>query len=493
MRLLNTQSLEFAEFFDSKVPKYAILSHRWGEREIGFKEILKRTAPPGPALRKIERCCRLAASNGLQWVWIDTCCIDKRSSAELTEAINSMYKWYQRSKVCYVYLNDFQFTPNPSWGGQPSISRWLEEHEDFSQKFSSSLWFTRGWTLQELLAPETLVFFDAEWQEIGTRHELRGHISAATKIPTIYLGEYRVDSKHIRTATKMSFAAHRITSREEDVAYCMLGLFDVNMPLLYGEGAIKAFQRLQVEVIKVSSDESLFAWTSNEPASGMLASRPSCFADWGDIAMTHLRAKDTFRRRFATSNIGLEFPIPGHLPKQDLIPVYLNCYRSIQGQRKDIQQRSALCIQLRVHDDVTFRVRCDTLDPAKFPQMYDYHTLLDLKTELQDTRTIYVQQPVELEVEYSRILSEIEEGGLQFAKLPIVQQYIASSDSQGMIFWNPTPSPIAEDPAGRFINSGDCSPEEEANARYHTFNALMITAGYVLFSGKPRDTVLSQN
>ncbi|KAL8848230.1 MAG: hypothetical protein Q9221_006748 [Calogaya cf. arnoldii] len=424
MRLLNTISLNFSEFFDSNIPKYAILSHRWGAREIGFKEILKRTAPPGPALRKIERCCKLAASRGLQWVWIDTCCIDKRSSAELSEAINSMYKWYERSEVCYVYLNDVHYTPTEPWDFYQRD--WKESEVSkgivFKEEFESSLWFTRGWTLQELLAPEAPVFFDAEWREIGTRLDLNRLITTITGIPEKYLVRGRVSSQ-ASTAAKMSFAASRTTSREEDIAYCLLGLFDVTMPLLYGEGASSAFQRLQIEIIRKSSDESLFAWTSNEPASGMLAPHSSCFADSSGVRTINSFSKGVFNRR-------------------------------------------------------------------SYPQHYKDYDIHNLKPEMKTARTIYVKQPDAIEVEYSRILSQIEAGELQFAKL----SFVATHDlSEGVTFMNPGPTPIATDSGGRFIELGDGSPEAQADARWHTYNALMTTAADVVFSGEPRDRILCQD
>ena len=262
MRLLNTTDLSFYEFFESEIPKYAILSHRWGPGEITLKEIRKLTAPPGPALRKIERCCRLAGSWGLQWVWIDTCCIDKRSSAELSEAINSMYTWYQRSQVCSVYLKDFQFSSTEllNFNNEPSVAMryWHFEHfSDPGRRFNKSAWFTRGWTLQELLAPETLIFFDANWNEIGTQWDLLSPISEATKIPRVYLvRQDRLSEASI--ATKMNSAAYRTTSRAEDIAYCLLGVFGVKMPFLYGEGAYNAIQRLQIEIIRKSNGEFLF-------------------------------------------------------------------------------------------------------------------------------------------------------------------------------------------------------------------------------------------
>ncbi|KAI4256613.1 MAG: hypothetical protein L6R42_006114 [Xanthoria sp. 1 TBL-2021] len=441
MRLLNTGSLDFAEFFDSDIPKYAILSHCWGAREIGFKEVRKRTAPAGPALRKIERCCRQAASDGWQWVWIDTCCIDKRSSAELSEAINSMYKWYQRSEVCYVYLSDFHFSPaelskksrfllstvlkygtrrpfeSVEEGGRSMslFAHWFNRQPDFMRRFGNCVWFTRGWTLQELLAPKSHVFFDAEWNEIGTKLDLRLAISAATKIPEDYMlgprhevSNFMLDLSHeISIATRMSFAANRVTSREEDIAYCLLGLFDVAMPLLYGEGATNAFQRLQIEIMRKSSDESLFAWTSDAPVSGLLAPNPTCFADSGTLVSFKQP-----RRRFAMSNIGLELPVPDHLPEKGSIPIYLNCGRS--SDPITLQGPNALCIQLRVKDNEAFRIRCDLLDPAAYPQRYEHFKVGDLRNEMKNTRNIYVRQPNKIEVLFNGAISQLESANYNY-------------------------------------------------------------------------------
>lgn len=471
MRLLNTKSLDFTEFFDSDVPKYAILSHRWGSQEVGFKEMRKRTAPRGPGLRKIKQCCRLAASRGLRWVWIDTCCIDKRSSAELSEAINSMYRWYERSSECYVYLADFQLSPRElsdkislgvfeRYGG----TEWLAQKESFKQRFSDSLWFTRGWTLQELLAPEDPIFYDAEWNRIGGCKDLGPEISTATRIP-----ESQFDLKFLSSpasvATKMSFAAHRITSREEDIAYCLLGLFDVAMPLLYGEGAFNAFQRLQIEIMRKVPDESIFAWTSDEPASGMLAPTPSCFANSSEICNFNQHFRRVFRRPFAMSNIGLDFPVPTHLPHKGIIPVYLNC-----GKSRYSGQTKTLCIQLRVDDDIAYRIRCHLLDPIEYPQCYNQCEARDLHHEMQSTRTVYVRQPDHLEHKYSRLRARIEEGELRLIDVP----WIATAEP-GETFMNLGPVPIAADSSGRFMNSGDGSPEAEARAEMSTHNALMKT------------------
>jgi hypothetical protein len=146
-----------------------------------------------------------------------------------------MFRWYKNAQVCYVYLSDVTV----------------------ETEFHSSRWFTRGWTLQELIAPSNITFYDKDWDDVGTKQELGNYISDITGID---LGVLRgQDLELVSAAKKMSWAALRQTTRTEDVAYCLLGIFDVNMPLLYGEGK-KAFIRLQEEIMKVSSDQSLFAW-----------------------------------------------------------------------------------------------------------------------------------------------------------------------------------------------------------------------------------------
>ncbi|KAM0712011.1 hypothetical protein Q7P37_011105 [Cladosporium fusiforme] len=241
------EKLEIIEEFGLDVPEYAILSHTWGRDEVTYQHVLGGTAQEHGGYNKVLSAMRLAASDGLEYIWIDTCCIDKSSSAELSEALNSMYAWYERSKKCYAILEDVP-----------------ERYSaDFVSKFSSSRWFTRGWTLQELLAPTNVYFFGKDctdvWTPIGDRIQLQDQISEVTKIPFGYL-DGREHVHHASVAKRMSWAAKRQTKREEDVAYSLLGLFQVNMPMLYGEGS-KAFLRLQEEIMKQSDDHSIFAWT----------------------------------------------------------------------------------------------------------------------------------------------------------------------------------------------------------------------------------------
>lgn len=263
MRLLNTDTIELKNFtvLDQE---YGILSHTWGsdDEEVSFQEMtanpLSPTTTSKPGFRKIQNTCeRVKTLYNLQWVWIDSCCIDKTSSAELSEAINSMFRYYQEAKVCLAVLVDFD--------------------EDM-ETFSRSRWFTRGWTLQELVAPSEVHFFDMHWSMRGTKKELVDRISSITKVPLrVLLNDIALED--IPIAVKMSWASLRQTTREEDIAYCLLGIFDINMPMLYGEGK-KAFVRLQEEIIKQSTDLSIFAWADRQydyAFSGLLAKSPAAF------------------------------------------------------------------------------------------------------------------------------------------------------------------------------------------------------------------------
>ncbi|KAI4196234.1 MAG: hypothetical protein LQ350_006687 [Teloschistes chrysophthalmus] len=260
MWLIDFDTLQLEEFIDVDLaPPYAILSHTWGKEEVSFQEFtqtpLSDATRSKAGYRKIKKFCATAAKWSrwcegepprVNYGWVDTCCIDKKSSAELSEAINSMYGWYMKAVYCLAYLADFILPGSQGFQGL---------HADWQQQFRKCRWFTRGWTLQELLAPEELTFFDHDWNPIGSKDDLRHQISEATNIEIEYLNS----PAHASVATRMSWASRRSTTRIEDIAYCLMGLFQVNMPLLYGEGP-KAFLRLQQEIIRSSFDESIFAW-----------------------------------------------------------------------------------------------------------------------------------------------------------------------------------------------------------------------------------------
>ncbi|KAF7533283.1 hypothetical protein G7054_g7211 [Neopestalotiopsis clavispora] len=281
MRLINSHSLELEEFVDA--PPYAILSHTWGEEEVTFQQYrnwhgaLSRYLAEGEGLSrdqgitpadialfdrikhgqslmtcenpqqqqqqgilKILRCVERARSERHDHVWVDTCCIDKTSSAELQEAINSMFAWYEDADICYAYLSD--------------IDKRIHGHDDLSK----SRWFSRGWTLQELLAPANVLFLDTNWVTLGSKSRLSRILEKTTGIDYAYL-THGANPREASIATRMSWAANRETTRQEDKAYCLLGIFDIHMPMLYGEGN-RAFQRLQMEIMKTSGDSSIMAW-----------------------------------------------------------------------------------------------------------------------------------------------------------------------------------------------------------------------------------------
>jgi hypothetical protein len=237
MRLLkynNTGDISLTEFLDD-VPPYAILSHTWGQDEVTFQEMFKRTGTSKAGFEKILFCGEQARRDSLQYFWVDTCCIDKSSSAELTEAINSMFRWYQKAVKCYVYLSDV------STKKRKASDSFIEN--TWESAFRSSKWFTRGWTLQELIAPHLVEFFGKDWRFLGDKKSLERHICEITGIPSKALrGSPLVE---FSATERMSWTANRQTTRKEDQAYSLLGIFDIYMPLIYGEGKEHAFKRLR--------------------------------------------------------------------------------------------------------------------------------------------------------------------------------------------------------------------------------------------------------
>ncbi|KAH6858958.1 heterokaryon incompatibility protein-domain-containing protein, partial [Alternaria rosae] len=231
MRLLDTRTLELKAFVDS-IPPYAILSHCWTDDEVVFSDLADlEQARKKKGFSKIEKTCELAIGDGFDYAWIDTCCIDKSSSAELSEAINSMFAWYRDSEQCYAYLADVELQGAFAQGE-------AARHQNI---FSLSKWFTRAWTLQELLAPsnlqsgrdEGMKFYSRDWQLLGSKASIGRRISQITGIPMEYLEGQSLETASI--SMRMSWAADRQATRSEDIAYSLLGIFDVNMPLLYGE------------------------------------------------------------------------------------------------------------------------------------------------------------------------------------------------------------------------------------------------------------------
>jgi ankyrin repeat protein len=295
MRLLNAETYRIESFVGRAVPPYSILSHTWGadEDEISLQDIQgynfvygQDKAGRGRNLPvKVAGCCQQTLKDGRNYVWIDTCCIDKTNAVELSEAINSMYQWYANASTCYVYLADVSAQENPRLA---------------DSRFAKSRWFQRGWTLQELLAPKGLQFYDSEWNIIGSRSDLSAVVERIAGIPRPFLLGWA--SPHVASvAQRMSWASNRHTKRIEDAAYCLLGVFGVTMTMIYGEGLVRAFTRLQEEIVKHIPDETILAWSPNptQPvgaesakiAGRIFATSPAEFADCGNIIS---RAQGTF-------------------------------------------------------------------------------------------------------------------------------------------------------------------------------------------------------
>jgi hypothetical protein len=313
MRLLKINAegeLSLVEYIDEQAaPSYAILSHRWGEdhEEVTLKDFIDGSGQNKKGYEKIVACGKQATKDKLEYFWIDTCCIDKTSSAELSESINSMWRWYRRATLCYAYLNDV-----------PARVEYQEQLALLAQ----SKWFTRGWTLQELLAPSTVILYDAAWESIGSKNELAKTISRATGIDEFYLSSNSKSPGRASVAEKMSWASTRTTKRQEDVAYSLLGLFGISMPLLYGEGN-KAFLRLQEEIIKQSDDQSILAWNLMRPheavpllysslsgtfhAIGCLARSPAAFCASRDIVRS---VNPGPPKPYTVTNMGLQIELP---------------------------------------------------------------------------------------------------------------------------------------------------------------------------------------
>lgn len=258
MWLINAPTLALEFFLPEQAPPYAILSHTWGDGEVSLAEFqrLDEHTRAKPGFSKIQKTCDIAEAHDIAHVWVDTCCIDKTSSAELSEAINSMYSYYRRATVCFAYINDWY--PNTTWKNLSS-----GKSKGKSKSESSPLrWFTRGWTLQELIAPSDVRFYDSTWNFRGTKadEEVLPHLFSITGINQDILRDGSEDKlRNICLAQRMSWASRRETTRTEDIAYCLLGIFQINMPLLYGEGD-RAFKRLQEEIIKSTTDLSILAW-----------------------------------------------------------------------------------------------------------------------------------------------------------------------------------------------------------------------------------------
>jgi hypothetical protein len=404
MWLLDTTTLKLKEFIGRSIPSYVILSHTWGltEDEVSFSDMRKHRdiAETKIGFSKIKNCCLKAVQDGLQYAWVDSCCIDKRSSAELSEAINSMYKYYAESTVCYAYLAD---VPSSTEGQTATVS---------DQDFTNSRWFTRGWTLQELLAPSIVCFFASDWTFIAAKQSIRGsdsmktetklfleQLAVITKIPKDVLEDPKAVHNY-SSAQKMSWASWRQTTRVEDTAYSLMGLCDIHMLILYGEGETKAFHRLQLEIIQKIPDQSIFAWRrkSDEPSdSGLLANSPRDFREASGIVI--LQNGHARFQSYSMTNLGLQISLAiqnDKLPSEQessfcqFQPVtgFLQCWEPRTYNVVAIRLKP-MHIGLQDRRVVYRRTACDTFEPRNLLDIHrgkitELHVLEDAQMKYMD-------------------------------------------------------------------------------------------------------------
>lgn len=299
IRLLNAKSHELPDDAELKRQQgcpYVIISHVWQKTEVTYEDMphfktisASQSAPKFPSASKIIGACNAVLDHykgRVTHLWLDTVCIDKKNLTEFSTAINSMWQWYKQAEACFAYLEDL---PSPG-----------------VDTLTESKWFMRGWTLQELVAPKNVIFFDKGWNVKGDKEDLQQVLTARTKIDVDFL-LHRQNLSRASISQRMSWFAGRGTTVPEDTAYCLLGLFGVHMPLLYGEGKERAFRRLQEEIMRYSDDHSLFAWKSALPLRlGLLAESPDFFQDTGHFAHKPSRQNN---RPFQVTNKGISIDL----------------------------------------------------------------------------------------------------------------------------------------------------------------------------------------
>lgn len=436
MRLLNTATYEVKA---RNVPKYAILSHRWeeDEGEITY-QMLSAANGLNPGLRnfmvdesrkvswnKIMGTCAKGREQGYEWLWIDSLCINKADSVEMRESLNAMFDYYRDAGVCYSFLKDVDVTASREQ---------IFQRQGCSE---TSEWFERGWTLQELLAPTSMEFYDGSWRFIGTRHDLRLELKRVTGIDTQYLnGDLKLREASI--AERMSWMAGRVTGRVEDIAYsllgmlppfarqtlflsqvlillCCVGIFGVRMQADYGEGD-EAFMRLQSILMDKSIDESIFAWEINangialecyrkkdRPAPkwkpdkmtwGLLAPSPDCFNSPMHKLFDDNQAVPRMGSGFTSTPQGVQIQMSfksgsemtnwAGLARKN-IQLALNCWREDGSSNPP-----TILLDLTQDSGVYRRVRCDKLSEKKGAKP-GHNRVLGIDQVL--TRPLTVQQP----------------------------------------------------------------------------------------------------
>jgi len=312
----------------SRLVKYAILSHRWMEgKEITY-EMMKsgRQLTRSPGYKKLRKFCEKAGAYGVEFAWSDTCCIDKNSSTEIDESIRSMFRWYRNSYICIIHL----------------------AQSDTIQSMTGDEWMKRGWTLQELLAPRRIKLFNKQWMPMtGDRNdkspedtEVMVALGNATGIHPEYLREF--DPGPFKVDERMTWAAERKTTRVEDVAYSLMGIFNVSMQIAYGEGGDRAFCRL-IEAIMQAGDPSVLNWVGDAAShhcSSAIPRSPEGFVG----RRLELPQRLEWRLEMTMTNLGLRVPLV-------ILPLNIKSdpWKPTTGYEWHYEATLALCPAVSIH------------------------------------------------------------------------------------------------------------------------------------------------
>ncbi|KAG6329234.1 hypothetical protein ID866_9855, partial [Astraeus odoratus] len=313
--------------------EYATLSHRWGKHEPLLRDVEGRAVYDIPGMDgviKLKAFCVAACQQGYQWGWVDTCCIDKDSSAELQEAIGSMFTWYRQSALTIVYLSDVTD----------------------SDTLSQSVWLTRGWTLQELLAPRRVLFYTQKWtlykNPTSSNHKtdraIVRELEKATSIASQFLVDFQPGVDKARS--RLQWASRRYTTRSEDIAYALFGIFNLHLPVLYGESTDHALGRLLAEIISKSGDVSILDWVgppssfhscfpANITPYQMPPLRPSLPNLLSPSSMTRIRKLMTLKNARRLHRMLAALPHPQFVNCRLSLPCMVHRVKTVQLKRVD--------------------------------------------------------------------------------------------------------------------------------------------------------------